>query len=55
MKGHEPKLYEALRVAVGLFFEFTIVKMKGPNKRINDKKMTYQCADVLPALQSLSI
>ena len=27
-------LYEALRVNVGLFFEFTIVKIKGPNKPI---------------------
>ena len=33
-KGHEPKLYEALVVIAGLFFEFTSVKMKGPNKQI---------------------
>ena len=32
VKGHEPKLYEALWVIVGLFFNFTIVKKKGPKK-----------------------
>ena len=26
---------KALQVIVGLFFKFTIVKMKGPNKRLN--------------------
>ena len=34
VKGHEPKLYEALRVIVGPFFIFTIVKMKGLTKQI---------------------
>ena len=38
-KGHEPKPYEALSVIVGLFLTFTIVKMKGPNKQLNGKKM----------------
>ena len=38
VKGHEPKLYEALGVIAGLFFKFTIVKMKGPNKPLNHKK-----------------
>ena len=31
-------LYEALRVIAGLFFEFTSVKMKGPNKQIKTLK-----------------
>ena len=31
-KEHEPKLYETLLVIAGLFFKFTIVKLKGPNK-----------------------
>ena len=31
---HEPKLYEALGV-----IEFTLVKMKGPNKQLNIKKL----------------
>ena len=35
VKGHEPKLYEAELVIAGPFFDFTIVKMKGPNKPIN--------------------
>ena len=34
-KGHEPKLYEALSVIVGLFLTFTIVEMKEPNKQLN--------------------
>ena len=34
-KGHEPMLYEALRVIAGPFFEFTSVKMKEPNKPFN--------------------
>ena len=34
-KGHEPMLYEAIRVIAGPFFEFTPVKMKGPNKPFN--------------------
>ena len=34
VKGHEPKLYEALVVFACIFFKFTIVKMKGPNKTI---------------------
>ena len=33
--GHEPRLYETLRVIVGLFLTFTIVKMRGPNKSLN--------------------
>ena len=36
-KGHEPKPYEALSGIVGLFFEFPIVKLKGPNKQLNGK------------------
>ena len=32
IKGHEPKLYEALGVIAGLFSDFAYVKMKGPNK-----------------------
>ena len=31
MKGHEPKLYETRLVIAGLLFEFTIVKLRGPN------------------------
>ena len=38
MKGHEPKSYETKLVITGLFFKFTIVKLKGPNKSINNKK-----------------
>ena len=38
VKGHEPRLYEALRVIAGPFSKFTIVKMKGPNKSIKLKK-----------------
>ena len=34
VKGHEPKLFETPIVIAGLFFEFTIVKMRGPNKII---------------------
>ena len=33
-------LYEALLVIVGLFFNFTIVKMKEPNKTLN---VNYLC------------
>ena len=36
-KGQEPRPYKALSVIVGLFLTFTIVKMKGPNKRLNRK------------------
>ena len=37
-KGHEPKLYEALGVIVGLLLTIYIVNMKGPNnKQLNDK------------------
>ena len=32
-------LYEALIVIAGPFFKFTIVKMKGPNKPLNHKKI----------------
>ena len=35
-KGHEPMLYEALRVIAGPFFKFTIVKMKRTQKTINN-------------------
>ena len=35
-KGHKPMLYEALQVIAGLSFKFTIVKVEGPNKRLND-------------------
>ena len=38
VKGHEPRLYESLRVIAGPFSKFTIVKMKGPNKSIKLKK-----------------
>ena len=41
VKGHEHKLYEALQVIVGPFFKFTIVKMKGPNKPLNQFKKSY--------------
>ena len=34
VKGHEPTSNETLLVIVGLFFEFTIVKMGGPNKTL---------------------
>ena len=35
VKGHEPRLYEALQVIAGLFFKIYIVEMKGPNKKLN--------------------
>ena len=35
-EGHELEPFEALLVIVGLFFTFTIVKLKGPNKRNNN-------------------
>ena len=38
-EGHEPKPYEVLCVIVGLFFAFTIVKLKGPNKTIKSSKI----------------
>ena len=34
VKGHEPKLCEALRGIAGLFFKITLVMMKGPNKSL---------------------
>ena len=34
VNGHEPKLYETSRDIAGRFLNFTIVKMKGPNKNI---------------------
>ena len=35
VKGQESKLCEALDGIVGLFYNFTIVKMKGPIKLLN--------------------
>ena len=35
-------LYEALGVIAGLFFEFTSVKMKGPNKQIKPYTWFYR-------------
>ena len=35
VKGHEPTPYETLLVTVGLFFEFTVVEMRGLNKTLN--------------------
>ena len=32
VKGHEPKQYYALWFIAGLLYNFTSVKMKGPNK-----------------------
>ena len=32
MKGHELGSYKTASVIVGLFYNFTNVKMKGPNK-----------------------
>ena len=32
VKGHKLKLYEAPLAIAGRFFEFTTVKLKGPNK-----------------------
>ena len=37
-KEHEFKPYKALLVIIGLLFNFTIVKMKGPNKSLRTKK-----------------
>ena len=36
-KGQESTPYEALLVIAGLLFNFTIVKMRGPNKSLNPK------------------
>ena len=38
-EGHEPEPHEALCVIVGLFFVFTIVKLKGPNKKPFNQKL----------------
>ena len=40
VKGHKLKLYESLRAIAGPFFEFTTVKLKGPNKQLNIKNIT---------------
>ena len=37
IKGQESTPYEALLVIAGLLFNFTIVKMRGPNKSLNPK------------------
>ena len=37
-KGHEFMQYYALGIIVGLFYNFTIVEMKGPNKAFRMKK-----------------
>ena len=37
-KGHESTLYETLLAVAGLLFNFTIVKMRGPNKSLKLKK-----------------
>ena len=36
-KRHDPELHEELCGIVGPFFIFTIVKLKGPNKQLNNK------------------
>ena len=38
VKGHESKQYYALWIIVGLFYNITYVKMKGPNKTLRIKK-----------------
>ena len=38
VKGQEPKLYETLGLNAGLFFTFTLVKIKGLNKLFELKK-----------------
>ena len=38
-EGHELEPFEALLVIVGLFFTFTIVKLRGPNKRNNNNNL----------------
>ena len=37
IKGHESMSYETVLAVAGLLFKFTIVKMRGPNKRLNNK------------------
>ena len=39
VKGHEPKQYYALWFIAGLLYNFTSVKMKGPNKTLRTKKI----------------
>ena len=40
VKGHEPELYEAQWVIAGLFFNFTIVKMRKLNVAFKPFKKT---------------
>ena len=39
-KGHEPALYEALKLLLVFSLKFAIVKMNGPNKQLNLEKHT---------------
>ena len=39
LKEHELMSYEALSVIDGLFFKFTYVKLKGPNKSIKSSSI----------------
>ena len=36
VKGHESMSYETMLVIAGLLFKFAIVKMRGPNKPLNN-------------------
>ena len=39
IKGHESMSYGTMLAIAGLLFKFTIVKMRGPNKPLNHKKI----------------
>ena len=43
-KGHEFTQYYAQGIIAGLFYNFTIVKMKGPNKTLRLKQL-YHCKE----------
>ena len=41
VKGQESKSYEAILVIAGLILKFTIVKMRGPKKKLNLKQLKH--------------
>ena len=41
VKGHEPKQYYALRFIADLLYNFTSVKMKGPNKTLRTRRNAF--------------
>ena len=55
MKGHESRLYEALWVIVGPFFEFTVVKLKRPNKHLELENTYYLPVCYLLLIQQYTV